>query len=356
MDILMSQTDLGKNVYPGKIELDGSRIDFSGEGLIIRSGETRKLLSPFLDVEYIAGKAERVEKIKGFFSLYSFINAGYHIEILKGYKLDRPLIINQYSSNKRSRINEYNYIFLGEDSAATIVFDYSNEDESETIHSRVTEIHVADNAVANIIKLQRGNNSSLNLDYNTAEVYGAGEINWYTIEVGSRESISSYHTELKGYGSGGFLSSIYFVDQERDFDLNYTMELTGARSLGRIESRGVLMDKARKMFRGNLIFNTGAVRADGSEKETVLLLSPEARSETIPALYCGEEDVSGEHAASAGRISDKQLYYLMSRGLSLSEARRVLVESSLNPLIERIPLLEIREIINEEIQRRLYDE
>ena len=149
-------------------------------------------MSPFLDVEYIAGKAERVEKIKGFFSLYSFINAGYHIEILKGYKLDRPLIINQYSSNKRSRINEYNYIFLGEDSAATIVFDYSNEDESETIHSRVTEIQVADNAVANIIKLQRGNNSSLNLDYNTAEVMEL-EINWYTIEVGSRKYFQLPH-------------------------------------------------------------------------------------------------------------------------------------------------------------------
>jgi len=356
VDILMSQTDLSKNVYPEKIELDGSRIDFSGDGLIIRSSESRQLLSPFLDVEYIAGKDERVEKIKEFFSAHSFINAGYHIEILKGYKLDRPLIINQYSDNKRSRINEYNSIFLGENSAATIVFNYNAEDESEAINSRVTEIRVADNAVLNIIKLQRGNNSSLNLDYNTAEVHGAGVINWYTVEMGSRESISSFHTELKGNGSSGFLSSIYFAGGEQDFDLNYTMELTGARSLGRIESRGVMKDKARKMFRGNLFFNSGAVKADGSEKETVLLLSPEAKTESIPALYCGEEDVVGEHAASVGRISDKQLYYLMSRGLSLSEARRLLVESTLNPLIEVIPLPEVRELVNEEILRRLYNE
>ena len=116
------------------------------------------------------------------------------------------------------------------------------------------------------------------------------------------------------------------------------------------------MDKARKMFRGNLIFNTGAVRADGSEKETVLLLSPEARSETIPALYCGEEDVSGEHAASAGRISDQQLYYLMSRGLSLKEARKVLVEAALNPLLTGYPYCLSGETIKDEIQRRLYNE
>ncbi len=360
MGIIKSQPDLMENKFPEIIEID-ARLEgflerYDEEIIKIRPSAGKKPLSPFLEEKYIADRGKRLERIREFFASYPFINAGYKLEILPGKNITQPIFINQVAASNRKRINEKNSIIIGENSSATIVFDYTTTDEAEIIHSKVTEIQVANKGELNIIKIQRGNNHSLSLDYNRAEVHGRGKINWFTVETGSLESISSYHTVLKGSGSSGYLSSIYFADQEKDYDLNYTMELTGSNSLGQIDSRGVLKDKARKVFRGNLIFNRGAVKADGSEKETVLLLSPEARSETIPALYCGEEDVSGEHAASAGRISDHQLYYLMSRGLSLKEARKVLVEAALNPLIDRIPLLSVRETIKDEIQRRLYNE
>ena len=66
-----------------------------------------------------------------------------------------------------------------------------------------------------------------------------------------------------------------------------------------------------------------------------------------------EDDVQGEHAASAGQINENQLFYLMSRGLSEREAKKLIIEGAFRPVIDRIPLEELKQIIDSEIERRL---
>ena len=71
---------------------------------------------------------------------------------------------------------------------------------------------------------------------------------------------------------------------------------------------------------------------------------------------CGEEEVEGQHAASVGRLDESKLYYLRSRGLSESQARRLMVDARFAPAIEKIPLEELRTEVRETVARRLDDE
>jgi len=97
----------------------------------------------------------------------------------------------------------------------------------------------------------------------------------------------------------------------------------------------------------------GAKKAKGNESEVVLLLDKTVRSDAIPALWCSEDDVQANHSASAGQIDENKLYYMMSRGLSIDEAKLLMVEASFNPVIDTLPSDTMRESIRDYIGRRI---
>ena len=87
-----------------------------------------------------------------------------------------------------------------------------------------------------------------------------------------------------------------------------------------------------------------------------MMLSEKARAKAMPVLLCEEDDVSGEHAASSGKIDENKLFYLMSRGLSYEDAKILIVRAAFNPIIDLIGNEEIIEEILAEVDRRLKNE
>ena len=87
------------------------------------------------------------------------------------------------------------------------------------------------------------------------------------------------------------------------------------KSFSDIHTLGALSDTSKKSFRGTLDFLRGAVASEGAEEDTCLLLDPTVKSISLPLLLCKEDNVVGNHAASAGQIDQNKLFYLMSRGL-----------------------------------------
>jgi Fe-S cluster assembly scaffold protein SufB len=152
------------------------------------------------------------------------------------------------------------------------------------------------------------------------------------------------------------LSSIYFGDGNRIIDLNYLINHIGRRTISNIETKGALKDRAKKVFRGTIDFKLGASRSKGIEEEYALLLDKEVKASSVPLLLCSEDDVEGQHAASAGQIDNEKLFYIMSRGISEKEAKKFIVEASFAPVIDKVPCEDLRDVIRDEIQRRLVDD
>ena len=84
-----------------------------------------------------------------------------------------------------------------------------------------------------------------------------------------------------------------------------------------------------------------------------MLLSDTARSLALPMLLCSEEEVEGNHSSSAGKIGEKELFYIMSRGFELKEAMKLMVRARFNEILERIENEELKNQIIDEIEKRL---
>ena len=84
-----------------------------------------------------------------------------------------------------------------------------------------------------------------------------------------------------------------------------------------------------------------------------MLLSDKAKSLALPMLLCSEEDVEGNHSSSAGKVGEKELFYIMSRGFTLKEAMKLIVRAKFNKILEKIEEEELKNKILNEIDIRL---
>ena len=113
-------------------------------------------------------------------------------------------------------------------------------------------------------------------------------------------------------------------------------------------------DKSRSAYTGNLKISHEAIKSDAHQENRNLLLSDEAKAESIPELEILTNDVVRcNHGVTVGQIDKEQIFYLTSRGLSQKEAEQVIVEGFMEPTISRIPEEALREEIMSKIKNKL---
>lgn len=284
----------------------------------------------------------------------AFYNTGLFIKAPENTELKLPVEIFYELDKKNPVLIDNNLIVAEKNSKLTVVIDYRMKEENlAAFHNGLTRVIVKENAVLNIIKVQRFNDQSDHFDSNISLVSNQGELNWIPIELGAKNSVTNNENILMDDGSRAAISSVYFADGERKMDLGFKMNHQGRHSISEIESKGVLKDKAQKVFRGDLYFQKGAGQAKGSEREEVLLLDKTVNSDSIPALFSEEDNVEGEHAVSAGQIDEQRLFYLMSRGMDKEEAKQLMIEASFNPIFDKIPLNDLKGSVVNDIKTRI---
>ena len=173
------------------------------------------------------------------------------------------------------------------------------------------------------------------------------------IEAGAARSVTKLLVELAGDEAAADVAAIYFADGQREVDMNYVIRQQGRHTDANMQVRGALLGSSEKTFRGTLDFLEGAKGSVGRENEEVVLLSPTVRNRSVPIMLSHEDDVDGHHAVSIGKMDEEKLFYLMSRGLDLADAQRLVVEASFNPVLDRIPDEALKTEIDEHLQRRL---
>lgn len=157
------------------------------------------------------------------------------------------------------------------------------------------------------------------------------------MELGAGRLYAGCLADLAGKGSGFTAQVGYFARAGQRLDMNYVARHRGKRTTCRMDSTGVLAGDAFKLFRGSIDFLPGCAGAKGEEQEDVLLLGEEVTNQTIPLILCGEEDVEGNHGATIGRLDERMLFYLASRGIPAQQARRLLAHARVDALAQRLP-------------------
>ena len=162
------------------------------------------------------------------------------------------------------------------------------------------------------------------------EAGASAKVSIRQIVLSGTDTALGARTVLRGIGANLDARIAYLAGDGQHVDMNWVVPHFGARSESRIQCDGVLMGTGSKLFRGTIDFRAGCTGARGAENEDVLLLSPDVHNQTIPVILCAEEDVSGTHGASIGRLSQELLYYLSSRGLGEEDITALLTRSRLS--------------------------
>jgi len=288
-----------------------------------------------------------------FFYKQNIEHSNYRLKIDINSKMKNEVKL-EFNFNKEN-LNLIENIFINakKDTKSDVIIKYKSDDDFEYYHNGIIKVRAEENSEINMIFVNLLNTNSNNFITIENEILENAKVNSTIIDLGGKNSISNYYSNLVGKNADNKLNTIYLGKENQLFDLNYIGELRGEKSNINFEVQGALKDSSKKHFKGTIDFKKGSKKAKGNENESCMLLSDKARSLALPMLLCSEEDVEGNHSTSSGKIGDKELFYIMSRGFDEKSAMKLMVKAKFNKILETIKLQELKNEILYEIDKRL---
>ncbi len=300
-------------------------------------------------------KAELPPELK---RLHDFVlenhNYSLSLTIAENTQPTKPILVDFLLDEHDPVLLDYIHIKAQTGSNATVVLRYQSTDATECFHGGFVTVEAQTGAQINLVILQMLGDKTTHLHGSSINVNPKAQGNCLHCELGGSQVISGSTISLLGTESRGDVNTLYVGNENRKQDFNYRLQLTGAASEGNIVCRGALLGNAKKTLKSTLDFVRGAFGAKGREEETTLVLSDRAINLSTPLLLCGEENVEGEHATFCGNLDADKLYYVMSRGYTLQEAKTQLVMASFVPIITKLPTAELQAAVQQKIQQVIY--
>lgn len=244
-------------------------------------------------------------------------------------------------------------IIANEDARATVVLKYQADNDLACFHNGILRVNAKKGAKVNMIFINLMNLKSNHFMAIENTLEENAKVNDCMIDLGGKNSITNLYSNLLGSGSENNIDTVYVGKENQLFDLNYMGELKGEKSKINIEVQGALKDNAKKHFKGTIDFKKGCKKAKGNENEACMLLSETAKSLALPMLLCSEEDVEGNHSCSAGKMDEKELFYMMSRGLETKDAMKLIVRARFHKVLEKIKEESLQAFILRKIDEKL---
>lgn len=160
-----------------------------------------------------------------------------------------------------------------------------------------------------------------------------------------------YHSILKGNGSEYLLTGVSALSKREFLDIDAKVTHLRDFTTSRIQYKAIVSDRSHHVFTGNLSIPNSVKKANAHQESQNLSLNKKARAEANPKLEVMAEDVSCTHGATVGDISDEQLFYLLSRGLDLTESKSLLIAAFYEETVGKIPFSDtIKAEISEKIR------
>ncbi|MGC9469812.1 MAG: Fe-S cluster assembly protein SufB [Anaerolineae bacterium] len=269
----------------------------------------------------------------------AFWSGGSFVYVPKGVDVDIPLQayfrINAQSLGQFER----SIIIADEGSNVHYIEGCTAPQYTEAaLHTGVIEIFVKPGAHARYTTIQNWSKNVYNLVTQRAVVEEDGLMEWVDGNLGSGVTMKYPAVILRGPRARGEVLSIAFAGDGQHYDAGAKAIHLAPDTSSVITSKSISKGNGRSGFRGLVRIARGAERARSSVVCDALLLDPESRSDTYPYIDVSEDNVKVEHEATVSKISEDQLFYLMSRGLSERQASAIIINGFLEPFVKELPM------------------
>lgn len=251
----------------------------------------------------------------------------------KGVKVEEPVKIT-YKAGEENSLNSH-IIYVSEGSELTLIEVFESENK-ENLLGLQTRVYVCENASIKLVRVNLLSDSTDHFDDLGFHLENDAKAELVQLELGGKRSYVGVRTELVGRKSEYRSATGYLCKGDSLLDMNFVTNEWGKKVSSNMDASGVLLDNSTKVYRGTIDFKEGAKGASGFEKEDTLLFSPSIINKSVPLILCHEEDVEGDHGATIGRIDEKLLFYIKSRGIDEKAAKQLMTEAYINAVTEQI--------------------
>ncbi len=266
-------------------------------------------------------------------------SGGSFVYVPKGVKVDLPL--QAYFRLNMASIGQFERSIIIADEGSQVHYvegctapQYSRD----SFHSGVIEIFVKKNARVRYTTIQNWSTNVYNLVTQRAMVYENGTMEWVDSNLGSKTTMKYPSCILLEPGAHGEILSMAFAGEGQIQDAGGKMIHLAPNTSSKVTSKSISKDGGRSSFRGLLKVKKGAINSRSSVSCDALILDSNSRSDTYPTIDTAENQVSIGHEASVTKVSEEQLFYLKSRGLSDEEATTMVVSGFIEPLVKELPM------------------
>ncbi len=281
-------------------------------------------------------------------------SGGSFIYVPKGVKVEVPL--QAYFRINAKAMGQFERTLIIADEGANVHYVegctapiYSKD----SLHSAVVEVIAKKGAKVRYTTIQNWSKNVYNLVTKRAVAYEDATVEWIDGNLGSRVTMKYPCVYLLGRGAKAEILSVAYAGKEQHQDAGAKVIHVAPDTTSTITSKSISKSGGRATYRGLLKVHKGATGVKANVRCDALLLDEYSRSDTYPTMEIEEEQVSIGHEATVGKISEDQIFYLMSRGLSESEALTAIVLGFIEPFSKELPMeyaIELNRLIQLEME------
>ena len=284
----------------------------------------------------------------------ALFSGGSFLYVPDGVRIAKPLVSQYWSSGGGAAILPHTLILAGKGSAFNYVDEFLSPDlDRPALTSGSAEIFAGDSSDVSYVSLQRWGRHAWQFADQVVQTRSEAKVRLVNVGLGGRFSKTRVEALLQGPGSTAELKALYFGSENQFFDFHTLQNHEVGETSSDLLFKGALKDTARSLYAGLIRIEKGAQKSDAYQANRNLLLSKHAKAYSIPMLEILNNEVRCTHGATIAPIDPQHLFYLESRGIPPATAERMIVRGFFGEVLDRIPVAQARELVEQELEDRL---
>jgi Fe-S cluster assembly protein SufD len=279
---------------------------------------------------------------------------GLLVHVPKGVVLEKPLYVRITNAVEDGSLFWRLLVVAEEQSRFTLIEEYvSVRPDLRAYTNAAAELFVEQAAKLEYVSIQNLSRETWHFATHHARVERDAELDWVAGGFGSKKGKIRIQNDLNGPGATSRVTGAYFADGDQHLDYDTFQEHIAPSTESDFAFKGALREQAHAVWRGMIRVEEDAQKTNAYQENRNLLLSDTAHADSIPGLEIMANDVRCTHGATIGRVDRDMLFYLMARGLSRSEAERLIVRGFFQDVLDRIELEPVREALGAALEARI---
>ena len=281
-------------------------------------------------------------------------SGGSFVYVPKGVNVEIPIQSYFRLNSPESGQFEHTLIIVDEGASLHFIEGCSAPKYNKVnLHAGCVELYVKDNAYLRYSTIENWSKNMLNLNTKKAILEKNAKVDWVSGSFGSKISMLYPMSILNGEGARTEYTGISFAGKGQNLDTGFKVIHNAPNTSSIVNSKSISKNGGTATYRALVRVNENAKNSKVSVDCESLMLDDISRSDTIPVNDIRTDEVEFSHEAKIGKISDKSIFYLMTRGLSEEDAKAMIVRGFAEPISKELPIeyaVEMNNLINLELE------